>query len=362
MRTGGCFYFDLRWIAAAVMALAIFPVAPADGGHSDRGMETTEMIEVDLSERSELFHGIAGLVKTPNGVKPQRMTVALARLYGRQEYEDIRANCGAGVRMVFHTAAERLVLALKYGRTAREIFTSAVKVDDGEASVLTPDSAAGGVFELCSPGPGEHRYEIFLPNMCEVEITRLAVPKNARLRPAEYRNGKMIFIGDSITQGMTSSSPEKCYAAQLAGRLGADWVNLSIGGAEMQSELGKLAQAYAWDTAVVAYGVNDWSHSRSLDEFAEAVRGMLRHLSARPGVRIYIVAPIPCLLKAEPDNPRSLDEYRRIIFEIAADFPQVRAVDGSKLLPAEAEYFVDGCHPNDRGMTALAGSLAAVFK
>ena len=192
--------------------------------------------------------------------------------------------------------------------------------------------------------------------MCEAQVSGVFVDAQAGLEKMSFSGKKLIFIGDSITQGMTCSSPSKSYAAILADKLDADWTNLSLGGAEMRLELGKAALDYDWHTAVVAYGVNDWGHKRPLIDFVRHVRGMLENLSQRNG-KVYIITPLPFMMKESLNTDTPLESYRQCIRDAAADFPQVQVIEGTTLLPADERFFVDGVHPNDEGMQLLAENL-----
>lgn len=153
-------------------------------------------------------------------------------------------------------------------------------------------------FTLENTEPGEHIYEIWLPNMCEAEITFLEIDDGASLYPVLHSGSPVIAIGDSITQGMTSSSPSRCYAALLSKALKRDLFNLSVGGAEMKKEVGSLALAYNWSSAIVAFGVNDYFHKRPLADFEADTRGTFRHYQPEEHANSYIITPIPCMQTA----------------------------------------------------------------
>lgn len=127
----------------------------------------------------------------------------------------------------------------------------------------------------------------------------------------------------------------------------------------MRQEVGRLALDFSWNTAVVAFGVNDCAQKRPLEDFTADTRGFLEALTSREGVSIYMLTPIPWLSGPEGNN---LEEYREIIRKVAADFDQVTVIEGTDLVPAESKYFADGCHPNDAGMQVFAENLLARIK
>ena len=233
---------------------------------------------------------------------------------------------------------------------------------DGKTTLTFGADSAGQDYDVrvAAPAPGLHRYEIHLPHLCESEVLGLEVDDGASLAPAAYPGEAIIFIGDSITQGMTTTSPARAYATRLAAALDRDFTNLSVGGAQMDEALGAAALAYQWGSAYVAYGINDWSSKRPLEEFARQTRGMLRNLSSRPGAKIRIITPLPFVRPITDPHPNTVDDFRQCIRDVAAEFPGVQIIEGPSLMPAEERLFIDGLHPNDDGMQAMAKSLLAL--
>ena len=317
-------------------------------------------MNIDLREHLELVHGMLEAVPTGRGLWLRRLTEEAAALFAINEPRTIRCNCSAGVRICFRSYTRVVTLRLALGR--REgwgVFTTDVSIDDGPVLTFGAE-AAGNDYDVRveAPGPGEHRYEIHLPHLCESEVLSLEVDDGATVSPVSFPGTRVAFIGDSITQGMTSSSPARCYAARLAKALGRDFVNLAVGGGTMLAGMGQAALAYEWGTAYVAFGVNDWAGLRPLEEFAEATRGMLRGLASRAGAEIRIITPIPFVRPIETPHPTPLDAFRDCIRAVAREFPGVQVIDGLTLMPADPALFSDGLHPNDGGMRAMAESLA----
>lgn len=316
------------------------------------------MKRIDIYKHQEFVYGVACVEKCGDGLMLKRMTPDLLNFYSNNEYEDIRANCSAGVRICFISDTSRIGMSIKTGRTAREIFSTDIMVDEAERLSFFPENGEKSYsFNFEAKDSGFHRYEIFMPNLCESELLSLTVDDDASVLPAEYSAGTLIFIGDSITQGMTVSGPSRSYAAMLAGMCRSNWTNISIGGAVMKGELGVMAQAYEWQRAVVAYGCNDFCSGRDLDEFAEDTREMLRNLSRRDGCRIFVITPIVLLQDFSASAKYTLEEYREHIFFVGREFSNVTVIDGKKLIPADEKFFVDGCHPNDEGMQLMAEAL-----
>lgn len=316
-------------------------------------------MNIDLLENIELVHGAAEVYASEEGFSFVRMTPEILDFYGQSEATETRANCSSGVRICFNSNTSFIAMRLSYGRSTRPVYAVDIVLDDTELLTFSPDNPGDGFsFTAELSAGGERRIEIHLPHLCESVLNELIIEDGATLTPVTYPDHRIIFIGDSITQGMTTTSPTHAYATQLAKLLESDFHNISVGGAAMKQEIGEMALGLEWNTAFVAYGVNDCAQSRSLEGFAADTVGMLRHLSERENALIYLLTPIPWLV-APPVNALGLTlaDYRKTLCEVAADFKSVKVIDGLKLVPDKAAYFADGCHPNDYGMEIYATSL-----
>lgn len=322
------------------------------------------MRTVDLTGRPEFFHGIAALEVAERGLFAARMTPELREFYRRQsEMWYFRAVGGAGVRIVFRTAARKLAAHFALGVRSRDFFGFDVVCGKQLIARLTsPTPRDEFEFTAALPGSGIRTVEIHLPYEVESFLRKLELDDDGVMEPVTFPEAPMIFIGDSITQGMEAVAPGETYAVQLAQKLGRDSINLAVGGMRMLAEPTRYALDYRWDTAILAYGVNDAAGRTPLAAFREQTRRCLTLLTARAEAQVWIFTPIPW-----PNQPVkhpvefALEQYREILLECAAAFPAVRVVDGFTLLENEARYFADGVHPNAEGMARMAERLFRRF-
>ena len=56
-------------------------------------------------------------------------------------------------------------------------------------------------------------------------------------------------------------------------------------------------------------------------------------------------------------NGVAFQSFRDGLESLAAEFPNVKFVDGTVLLPFDDRYFADGLHPNDCGEDLLFNNL-----
>ena len=318
------------------------------------------MIDIDLAGREDLFHGIFSLEKNERGVVPVRISPKLQEFYCRQsEAWGIRARCPAGVRLKFRTTAKKLAMKVRFGSFCRESFGFDVSCAGNPVRRFTEDHAAESfAFETALPGRGPRAVTVAFPWQSECTVTSFQLDDAGMIEPVVYPRKPIAFIGDSITQGFSVSAPGDSYAARTARALGRDSINLSVGGMDMIGEAVEGALDYDWDTAVLAYGVNDCAKHHPLAAFRAETMRSLKALCGRAGAKIFVIAPLPwpgC--PAEHPAEFALQFYRDAVAECVAEFPQATLIKGVELLEDDPRYFADHVHPNEAGMARIAQRL-----
>ena len=321
-------------------------------------------MKIDLLTNVDYVFGAAGVEETESGFYALRMTSKLMKLYSGSEPAEIRAMNCSGIRIAFISDTSFVAVKLIFGRYSRPVFTTDVVIDNFQTMTFGPQEYCEEfTFNAELGGPGEKHIEIYLPNLCEATVAGLEVEDGCFISPVREERSRLIFIGDSITQGMTVSSPSLTYPAQVAAALNRDFHNIAVGGMMMDGRLGKLALDIEWDTAFVAFGVNDFAQDRKLSDFAAETEQMLKQLSSRKDAVIYLITPIPWFGRTEPNKlGLALEDYRQTLKTAAAGFKNVCLIDGLSLVPGDPSCFVDDLHPNDKGMKAFARNLLNKIK
>lgn len=193
------------------------------------------------------------------------------------------------------------------------------------------------------------------------------------------------FLGDSITQGVGASDPERCYVSQIAKLTGAVCRNYGIAG----TRIAKRRQPYEKpkfdrcfcdrvegmdadaDIIVVFGGTNDFSHGdaplgqitdRTVWTFYGALHVLYNSLFARyPDSKIVVLTPMK--RHEEERDGRHLETFVQAVREVAAYY-KLPLLDLYRNLPVdlhdpgmEARYMPDGLHPNDDGHFMLASTI-----
>ena len=316
-------------------------------------------MEIDLLNNPDFVFGVASYEFTNGAYHFYRMTEAMQDFFSANEPQIIRAVSTSGVRIAFTTDSTNLAMEVLYGRSCRPIFTIDVIVDGEHKMTFGPDDHVDNFsFSTELPGSGEKTVEIYLPVMAECAVKGILLEPGSTLNTIPEREAPILFVGDSITQGMTVSTPNMSYPAQIAAVLDVDFHNVAVGGTTMQQELAPMLMDLDWQKVFIAFGVNDFSQNRTLDEFEAETKGMLEVLASREDADITVLTPIPWALRTNPNElGLKLEDYRESLRKVAAEFSGVKIIEGAELVPDDASYYVDNIHPNDLGASTYAENI-----
>ena len=210
----------------------------------------------------------------------------------------------------------------------------------------------------CALDGGRHRLTLHLPQLACAAL-RNAELDGATTACARPRDRRILFYGDSITQGYDAQYPSLTYDALTAAEFDAEIRNKAIGGDTFRPEL-LAAPLPGWspDLIVVAYGTNDWSHGTEAvfrqrsTKFYEALARIY------PGVPVAALQPI---WRADGNHRTEVGDFAdaaRFVAEAAQYNPDAVVIDGMKLVPPTAEFYADArVHPNDLGFSFYARNL-----
>ena len=170
---------------------------------------------------------------------------------------------------------------------------------------------------------------------------------------------KMLFLGDSITQGWNTRFDSQSFAYLISRHYHAESVIQGVGGAFFcpPTVPDPDAVGFVPDTVIVAYGTNDWSFVPSAEKLRENAGESLRRVKEYyPGARIFVLTPIWRADEGE-DRPMGPFPLCRAVVREEAEKAGLRVIDGSALVPPRMEYMADAVHPNDLGFAHYALNL-----
>lgn len=192
------------------------------------------------------------------------------------------------------------------------------------------------------------------------------------------------FLGDSITEGHGTTSPEKVFHQLIKEKYNMKHAyNYGLGGTriarqvvptevntkyDLTFELRADIMDRKSDAVVVFGGTNDFGHgdapfgtldSEDTYTFCGAVNSLINKLKKDfPDKKIIFMTPIHRLREDEPTSPDSkvLEDYVNAIREICGKqgIPVIDLFKINPLDPADEELVPDGLHPSDKGHSVMA--------
>ena len=172
---------------------------------------------------------------------------------------------------------------------------------------------------------------------------------------------KMLFIGDSITQGWDSKYDSLSYAWRTTRHFNAETVNQGIGGAYFHEDCFDPLP-FSPDAVIVAYGTNDFGHYHTYDEMRAHVSAHLKLIADEyKNAKIFVLSPI-WRDKRDGKKMGTFENCRQIVIEEAEKLGLIH-IDGLTLVPPSPEFFADEyLHPNDAGFGIYADNLTKALR
>lgn len=188
------------------------------------------------------------------------------------------------------------------------------------------------------------------------------------LRPPtaeELPKQRYLSYGTSITHGASATAMHLTYVSQVAWRLGADLINLGVGGsAYCEPELADyIAARDDWDVATLALSVNMIGARFSLAEFSDRVAYMVNTVAgANPARPVGCITIYPHFRDfcGDADERDKTESFRQALREAVTGCPHanVQLIEGPEMLGNIGGLTVDLIHPGDHGMIEMGERVA----
>ena len=309
-------------------------------------------MKLSFSQIEALTKGAVRITKEPDGIHFQRYTDAQITAFEKEARCFFkRAQHTCGIRIEFYTDSSDLTVCVGA---------------EGKYEVLVDDITAfcrefsGADRFVLSLGTGAHRITIVLPSHSPGVIRSVEVADGASVSPVEYRR-KIVFYGDSITQGWNSGKDSRSYAWLVTRHYDADSMILGVGGVNFYPDTVDR-NGFDADIVIVALGTNDYSGDFTADQIRSGCAEYLKRLSAiYKHSKMFYVTPIWRADGADIYAAGTHMDVCRVIAE-EAELQGFTVIDGYSLVPHEAALFADGfLHPNDEGFSHYARNLIAAL-
>jgi len=317
-----------------------------------------------LQVAGKYLFGTFAVNETPIGLELVRMNSELAEIYGRKRSTIVRAECTTNIRLRFKTDSKNIGLSIRFGDAARLVYATDISVKGFDTMSLSPlDPADGLDMTVRLPGTGLRDVTIEFPHLVRTWLKDVRLDDGATIEQAVPLDGKMIFIGDSIFQGMTASSPTRTLASIAANLLHKDLVNVAVGGGMMDARAVESSKGYGADIALVNFGVNDYAHGGALNDFKKRTVECANALASNSKWQPYAISPVPYLNdKGKNAAGHTFAEFRKVFTDVMSSYPSIKVLDGFEMLPYDKDCFIDGCHPNDMGSLIYGNAIAKAIK
>ena len=196
---------------------------------------------------------------------------------------------------------------------------------------------------------GTHDVVIYLAADATVVIKDFAIDASFGV---PVKSTKVLWLGDSITQGYGPLRSSETYVSIANRQLGYDILNQGIGGYIYDKRSLMKMPGYTPDKIIVALGTNQYGTEtmKDIEEYYETLIGLY-------GTAIPVLCITPIW---RGDNIDALPVFYRFcanVKKIAESYPNIKVIDGLDLVPHLEEYYLDNLHPNILGTETYAKNL-----
>ncbi len=305
---------------------------------------------------SNLFHHCTQVVCSDGIYYPQRFSEEMLQFYGGiDEGKEIRARSTAGITMECITDAEEISFSYVTRGFCRDFVAFDIFENDVfMQTVREPDRSPGGSVRYRKQTPGKVRLTIFLPQCVVTGISEIHM---GQWTPWEDPAEKILFLGDSITQGMVVSSPSQAFPVLISRFLHCDYLNQGVGGYVFDKASLREIHRIRAEKIVIAYGTNDYHMvtigKLSLEQFRKNVEAYLDEvIRTFPQGEILVLTPI-WRADCTEQNWALFVQMGKIIEECSLS-RNLEVVDGLTIVGHDERLYVDGIHPGDWGANMMA--------
>lgn len=316
-------------------------------------------MKLSFEQINAITVGSVRTVKSDDGIRFYKCTEKqIEAWYKKSKVLGDRASGTTGVRLDFHTDSSKLVFSVldgaKYEVHINGLVAGSYVLREGEVAEIDLLDPLGNSLSEC-------RVTLVLPSHDHGGvIDYVEIDDGAFVRPHKF-DCKMLFIGDSITQGWASSLDSYSYAYRTSSFFNAESIIQGIGGAYFNEESFDTIP-FDPDVVFVAYGTNDFGHYKTYDELGYHCEAHLKLISDEyREKKIFVISPI-WRDQREGKAMGSFEGCREVIIHTAEKLGLIH-IDGLELVPPMPSLFADKfLHPNDNGFSFYAENLINIIR
>lgn len=195
---------------------------------------------------------------------------------------------------------------------------------------------------------GKKDIVIYLPVDATVLIRNFEI--DSKYEPLS-KGEKVLWLGDSITQGYGPLRSSQTYVAVANRILGYDILNQGIGGYIYDDKSLMKMEGYDPVKIIVAMGTNQYKDGTAM------VEDYYKTLTGIYGNEIPILCITPIWRGDHPDEFDIFTSFCDGVKKIASSYKNVTVIDGFEMVPHLEEYYLDNLHPNCLGAEVYGRNL-----
>ncbi len=311
-------------------------------------------MKLSNEQLQSIYYGALYFAETEDGYLQafQYTQSQMDYLKGAFDFWYVRSYATSAKTLELTTAATAISFAYKFiwkgSEDSIELYVNGMP----EKIVYVKDLAEEGTLSFQLP-EGEKEVVIYLPADATLVVRDFEL--NAAYAPAK-KGEKVLWIGDSITQGYGPLRSAETYVSVANRMLNYDIVNQGIGGYIYDKNVMVPMEGYKPNKIIIAMGTNQFGSETmtAVEEYYESLN------------TVYGDTPVLCISPIwRGDCPDRYDVFVNFcenVKKIAGQYPHVTVVDGFSLVPHMPEYYLDNLHPNCLGSEIYGRNLADVIK
>ena len=306
---------------------------------------------LNLEQIKKLTVGAVEIEQTVDGIYFYKMKKCqVEAFYALSEILGFRAKTTTGIRLDFETDSKFFAFEVNGGSRFEYLIDGAYM---GTVAIGDAKRVKMGLSAPC-------RVTLVFPSHEVGVIDNVELSDGASAVRHTF-DKKVLFIGDSITQGWNSGIDTLSYAYRTSFALNFDSVIQGVGGAYYHAST-FADSGFEPDLVIVAYGTNDVNHFKTKGEMVDQLRSYLGKVKETyASSKIYAISPIWVSGGSEEKRMGNLwESYALIADEI--EKCGVEHIRGLDLVPHERRYFADDLHPNKDGFLEYAGRLVEIIR
>ncbi|MBR4172815.1 MAG: SGNH/GDSL hydrolase family protein [Clostridia bacterium] len=314
-------------------------------------------------EIKQYYHGAYRFSETDDGylygIQHTEEQLAHLRTKRAEDFFYLRGYYGNAKTLEFITDATEISLELRCRNGGRETVELAVDGIIQEVHMAGDINEKGKLtFKLKE---GTKNVVIYLTADNVTYIRNLEM--NAPAKPVK-KDTKVLWMGDSITQGYGTFRSGETYVSVANRILGYEVLNQGVGGYYYDKGILTEMKGYTPDKIIIAHGTNQFFTETCVQDTVEYYE---RLAELYPNIPVLTITPLwrgtfrDELLTGE--NLEKFVSFCKKIGEIAGSYPNIKVLDGFKLMHNSIEYYMpDWLHPNALGGEVFGRNLAAEIK